>query len=246
MNIYNELRDIVCNIKELFFPAKCDLCSALVDSEGLCTKCWTNISWISEPKCKICGNPFDVNVDAICASCSAEKPHFDNAASVFRYDDFSRGIILKFKHLDATHMAKRLASWMYRAAEREVQHADVITTVPIHMWKRIRRKYNQSELLASEISKISGVHYEPRILEKTKNTKQQEGLSRKHRMKNVVGSFGINEKYKNFVKNKNIILVDDVFTTGATVNECSAILKMHEAKNVTVVTIAKDVINNGL
>jgi ComF family protein len=135
-----------------------------------------------------------------------------------------------------------LATWVYRAAEREINKADMIIPVPIHLLKRLRRKYNQSELLAKAISNISSVEYEPRILRKIKQTRQQEGLSGKVRRKNVVGSFGVDENYAKLLENKNIILVDDVFTTGATVNECSKIIKKYKAKSVIVATVAMVVV----
>ena len=229
--------------KNLLFPIKCDLCGDLVDTCGLCTKCWVKIFWISDPKCKICGTPFEIDVISICALCLNEKPSFDKAISVFRYDDFSKEIILKFKHFDTTHMLNRLSILMFRAAENDIKNSDLIIPVPIHFLKRIKRKYNQSELLAQNISDISNVKYEPRILEKIKTTRRQEGLSGKKRRKNIIGSFGINKKYEKSIENKNIVLVDDVFTTGSTVNECSKILKKHNAKSVTVVTLAMVVVS---
>jgi ComF family protein len=103
----------------------------------------------------------------------------------------------------------------------------------------LKRKYNQSELLAQELSKLTGISNEPRALQKIKNTRQQEGLSARSRRVNVVGSFGIDERHRHLIADKNILLVDDVITTGSTVNECAKVLKMHEARKVIVVTIAR-------
>ena len=96
--------------------------------------------------------------------------------------------------------------------------------------------------MAQKISKISGVKYEPRILKKIKQTSTQEGLSGIQRRKNVIGSFGIDDTYKYLLKDKRILLIDDVFTTGSTVDECSKILKKHTAKEVIVLTLARVVI----
>jgi ComF family protein len=148
-------------------------------------------------------------------------------------------MLLKFKHGDATYMARQLAAWIYRAAETEIKKSDIIIPVPIHFLKRIKRKYNQSELLAMELSKLSGVLYEPRILRKIKSTVQQEGLSRKKRLKNVKGSFGVQAAYSHLLEGKKVILADDVMTTGATANECSKVLKKHGATEVTVLTVAR-------
>jgi ComF family protein len=226
-------------LKDLFFPLRCDLCGNFTDTNGLCPPCWSKITWISDPKCQICGTPFDTNINLICANCLQKRPHFDRAVSVFEYNEFSKGIIIKFKHCDAIRMANPAASWIYRAAETEINAADMIIPVPIHLFKRLKRKYNQSELLAREISKISGILYEPRILRKIKHTRQQEGLSANARKRNLVGSFGVDEAYVGLLQDKNIILADDVFTTGSTLNECAKILKKHGAKTVICVTMAK-------
>ncbi len=222
-------------LKDLFFPQTCCCCGEFVDTEGLCANCWRQIKWISEPKCRICGLPFELDAEGVCAECLSQKPHFDKAVSVFEYDSFSKKIVLKFKNGDTTYIAEQLAGWMYRAAKDAFSKADVIIPVPIHFWKRLKRKYNQAELLARELSVMSGVPYKPNLLHKIKVTKPQEGLNRKQRLKNLAGSFGMSEN----MYERNVVLIDDVFTTGATANECAKVLKKHGAKNVTVVTLAR-------
>jgi ComF family protein len=243
MNFVDKIKIFIKTIRNLLFPAKCNLCGEFVDSSGLCNFCWNEVNWIADPRCKICGTPFVIGINSICHSCATNKPYFDQAISVFEYNESSKGIIVKFKHFDATYLVEQLAIWMYRISEKEIKNADMIIPVPIHFWKRLKRKYNQSELLAREISKLSGVKYEPRILKKIKPTKQQEGLNSKKRRSNIVGSFGIDKKYENLLENKNILLIDDVFTTGSTVNECSFILKKSKAKSVIVVTAAMAVMH---
>ncbi|MDR2067528.1 MAG: ComF family protein [Holosporaceae bacterium] len=226
-------------IKNICFPIACCNCGDFVDSEGLCFNCWKRIEWISDPKCKICGVPFEIDLDAICPVCLRKKPNFDKAVAAFKYDDFSRNMILKFKHWDATHIAEKFGRWMYGACAADIANADVIVPVPIHFLKRLKRQYNQSELLGLELQKFSGIHYEPRILKKIKRTAPQEGLTREKRLKNVRGSFEIDENYVSLIEGKFIILVDDVLTTGSTVNECSKMLKKYNAARVVVVTIAR-------
>lgn len=222
-------------LKNLCFPLTCCSCGDFIDTEGLCSNCWKKIKWISEPKCKICGLPFEIEIDGICASCSRKKPYFDKAISVFEYNEASKKIVLKFKNFDSTYMAKILANWMYRAAQVEFTKADVIIPVPIHFLKRLRRKYNQSELLARELNKLSHVNYKPNILAKIKRSHSQEGLNKQQRLTNLSGTFGM----KAALHEKRVILVDDVLTTGTTANECSKLLKKHGAQHVTVVTIAR-------
>lgn len=237
--MFEILSRFLLSLKDVCFPITCCNCKEIVDSEGLCSECWKKIKWIGDPKCKVCGAPFEIDIDAICLTCAKKKPYFDKAVSAFEYDDFSKGMILKFKHGDATRVCRQLAAWTYRSAEEAIKNADIIVPVPIRPFKRLKRKHNQSELLARELSELSGISYEPRILRKEKSTQQQEGLSRNARLKNVVGSFGINPEYSDLLRGKNVVLVDDVLTTGATVNECSKVLKKRGAEKVIVLTVAR-------
>jgi ComF family protein len=233
------ISQFISKLKDICFPITCCNCRKIVDSEGLCLECWKKIKWIDDPKCKICGAPFEINIDALCPRCIKKKPHFDKAISVFEYDDFSKSIVLKFKHGDATYIGRQLATWLWRVSKDIVDDSSIIIPVPIHFFKRLKRKYNQSELLAQRLGMLGGILYEPRILRKEKNTPQQEGLSKNTRMKNINGSFGVDPKFSYLLSGKNVILVDDVLTTGATANECSKILKRHGAKKVFVLTVAR-------
>ena len=161
------------------------------------------------------------------------------AISVLVYDEFSKKMILQFKNGDCTYMAPQFAMWMYRTASNQLKDMDMIIPVPMSLLKRIRRKYNQSELLAKQISKLANIPYEPDILYKRKGTRPQEGLTRGARLKNLSGAFDIYPKQAHLLQGKNIALIDDVITTGTTANECARILKKHGAKKVMVVTIAR-------
>lgn len=226
-------------IKDICFPPICCCCGNFTNNDGLCADCWGKIRWISDPKCCVCGRPFELDIQQICGECMREKPKFNQASSVFIYDDLSKGMILKFKHYDCSYMALQFANWIYRIACQKLAQLDVIIPVPISFQKRLQRKYNQSELLCMELHRLSGVEYEPRVLEKIKSTHSQEGLSRIARKKNLIGSFGVNNKFCNAIMNKNIALIDDVFTTGSTVNECAKILKKFGANSVSVFTLAR-------
>jgi ComF family protein len=221
------------------FPHACCNCGEIAESQGLCPKCWKKIKWISDPKCKVCGTPFETDIAEICAVCMSKKPNFDRTAAAFEYNDASRNIILKFKYRDATYLCPQLAAWVYGAAKDIIPGADLLIPVPIHFFKRLKRKYNQSELLARELEKLSGILYEPRILKKEKNTQRQEGLSKNIRLQNVKSSFCVDKKYADLLQKKHVVLVDDVLTTGATADECAKVLKKHGAEKVTVLVIAR-------
>ena len=125
---------------------------------------------------------------------------------------------------------------MIRAGEEILSSADMLIPVPMTLLKRLKRKYNQAELLAMEISKHAKILYQPELLYKSKNTSPQESLTKKQREKNLKNVFSIKEEYA--VQGKNIVLIDDVMTTGSTLNECAKILKIHGAKTVCAITIA--------
>lgn len=237
MALFCFIKEQLLNLRDICFPMCCCSCGEMVDSEGLCPKCWKRIKWVSDPRCRICGVPFELDISSLCPQCISKPPHFDQAISVFEYDDFSKTMILKFKHGDATYMGKLLAVWMHRVAAGLT--ADLIIPVPIHFLKRLKRRYNQTELLAMELERLCGVPQEPRILEKEKQTSPQEGLTRSTRLRNIKGSFGVNPGYARLLVGKKVILVDDVLTTGATVNECARILKKHGAEKVMVLTAAR-------
>lgn len=239
MNFKRIFSSFFKNINRICFPSSCLNCGAYVETEGICSDCWSKINWFSEPRCSICGQAFEIDLYGICAKCVKNPPYFDKALSVFLYDDATKKMIIDFKHRDSTSFARIFAYWMFRVAEYYLKDADLLIPVPIHISKRIARKYNQSELLAQKLSKLSGTAYEPRVLEKTRQTKAQEGLSAKERRQNLRNSFAISKKYRHLIKNKDIILVDDVFTTGSTVNECAKMLKLAGAGKITVLTLAR-------
>lgn len=222
----------------ILFPRRCMFCGKLADFD-VCEECWKKTIWITEPVCEICGQPFETSYEPICKSCMLRKPNYDLARAVFSYDEFSKSAILNFKNKDATYLAKTFADWIKNRYGGIITDTDIIIPVPIHKSKLFIRLYNQAAILAKRLSKISQKEFNPLILEKQKRTPSQEGLSRETRLKNLIGAFSINEKYAPQIKNKNILLIDDVLTTGATVNECAKMLKSASAKKVFVITIAK-------
>lgn len=235
--------------KDLCFPPCCCICGSSVEDDGICAECWKKIRWISDPKCGICGTPFEFPSQNICSDCLQKRPHFDKVVSAFTYNYFSKKIILKFKNGDCTYLAQLLANLMCCVGMQILQKSDLLIPVPMTFWKRLKRKYNQAELLCIEILKIvknfndndfdKKIIYTPRLLKKIKSTHPQEGLSRKQRQINLRGAFDVEKKYVRLLKGKNVTLVDDVMTTGSTLNECAKILKKYGAKNVFAITTSR-------
>lgn len=229
-------------IIDTIFPPQCDSCGTLLNSNaGLCHKCWSDIDFIEDPKCRICGMPFeyDMGENVLCASCIQKTPPFDKARSVCKYNDVSRKLVTGFKFHDRIHMNNHLAKWMLRISDELLNESDIIIPVPLHRIRLWKRKYNQSALLAMSVSKMSDKPVIYDFLIRKKNTKAQSGLTFAQRQKNVKGAFILNPKYSSIINEKNILIVDDVMTTGATVLACAKILKRSGAKSVNILTFAR-------
>jgi ComF family protein len=227
---------------DTLFPPKCMVCNTLIEQiGGVCPACWHKIDFTTLPCCNICGDPFEYEIgpEALCGMCIHTPPLYSKAYSVFRYNEGSKEIIHKFKYSDATYMAPYLARWMLRSGADAIEECDLIIPVPLHPYKLLRRLYNQSYLLASYLSKYSNKPVVPKVLQRIKNNLPQIGLPRAERLKNVTGAFKLNPKYQHMIDNKHIVLVDDVMTTGATINACTKPLLAAGCKSVRVITLAK-------
>ena len=222
------------------FPERCFSCGAIVDNAGaLCVDCWPKFTFIGSPMCALCGYPFPhaVSPGAICAACTKRRPAFDAARAALVYDDTSREIILRFKHADRTRYANAFGAWISRAGAELVPLADVVVPVPLHPRRLIGRRYNQSLLLARAVARLGRLPVIPDALRRLRNTPSQGSLSRGARHRNVQGAFSLRGRAE--VVGKSILLIDDVYTTGATVEACTHALKKGGAARVYVLTLAR-------
>ncbi len=227
---------------DVLLPPRCLATGEIVDAPGMISPAfWAQLQFVEAPFCKACGIPFsfDIANDSLCAACMDREPVFDSARSAVIYNEASRKMILSFKYGDRLHAVHTFAPWMLRAGREMIGQADFIVPVPLHHRRLRERRFNQSALLAQEIAKKSGKPhaYIPDALRRTRHTVPQQGLNFKERGKNVQGAFAVNEKYS--LKNKTILLIDDVFTSGATLNECARVMKAAKAECVSVLTIAR-------
>ena len=196
--------------------------------------------------CDRCGLPFeyDAGPDAVCGACAANAPAYRQARAVLAYDDGSRELLLPFKHADRIDAAPTFGGWLARAGARLLAEADIVTPVPLHRWRLFRRRYNQSALLALAAGRVAGRPVLPDLLKRTRRTRSQGGLSRKQRTRNVQGAFAVPERSRPAVRDRAVVLVDDVLTTGATVTACSRVLLRAGAARVDVLTLARVVRTN--
>ncbi|HTQ13947.1 MAG TPA: ComF family protein [Rhizomicrobium sp.] len=235
------LRKAVRGVLDLLLPPLCAICRKPVsEAHALCPACWSEIAFLDGPACARCGAPFEVDPGpgTLCAACHAEPPAFDRALSVLRYDDAGKKPILALKRADRHDLVPAFARWLERAGRELVAEADVLMPVPLHRRRLWQRRYNQAALLAHRISRLTSKPVDALALVRIKPTPSQgEMPSAKARRRNVRGAFKVARPQA--VRGRNVLLVDDVLTTGATASACARALKRAGARSVNVLTVAR-------
>jgi len=234
---------IARTVLDLLFPPLCMSCRRRVsEPHALCAACWATISFIEGAVCAKCGTPFeaDPGSETICGLCHAKPHYFDRARSLFKYDDASKGLILRLKHGDRLDHVPGLTRWLARAGSELLAGTDVIVPVPLHRWRLWKRRYNQAAILAKHLSELSGKPHRPLALVRTRPTPSQgEMPSAKARRRNVLSAFKVPPKHRAELRGRNILLIDDVLTTGATLDACARALKRGGAARVDVLTVSR-------
>jgi len=220
-------------------PPRCLLCGVTVgEPDALCAQCWAGISFFAPPWCASCGLPFPYPMEpgALCADCARQQNSWDRARAAMRYDKHSRGLVLGLKY-DRTHLAGALGGWMRRAGAEVLDGADFLVPVPLHWTRLFSRRYNQASLLAQAIHSAGGPPVAPDWLIRRRRTPSQGRLGPLARARNVRGAFALRPWRR--VKGLRVVIVDDVLTTGATVEECARVLRRAGAASVGVLTLAR-------
>ncbi len=223
-------------------PPVCLKCRVPVDAPGqLCSTCWQDITFLADPQCAVCGLPFPFETapETQCAACIGDPPAYDRARAAMLYDEASRGLILAFKHGDRLEGAASFARWMMRAGAALVSPDSLLVPVPLHRWRLLHRRYNQAALLAQAIHRETGLAWDPRILRRVRATPSQGSLTAAGRRRNVAGAFVPHDDADLKLDGRRVILVDDVLTTGATVEACANVLRRGGAQRVDVLTLAR-------
>jgi ComF family protein len=228
---------------DVVLPPRCLACGVAVETQGrLCASCWRSLTFLAPPHCRSCGYPLPhAAPDApLCGSCAIEPPIYDRARAVLRYDEGARSLILAFKHADRTDTAPAFGQWLARTGAELLADADLITPVPLHRWRLLRRGYNQAAVLARALARESGVAMIPDLLQRRRATPSQQGLSAQARLVNITaGAFRPHPWHSRRITNRNVLLIDDVMTTGATVGACAQVLRRAGAARVDVLTLAR-------
>lgn len=226
----------------LVYPPVCASCGCNTGSHrALCMTCWSDIRFIERPFCAVLGTPFshDLGEGILSAEAIAHPPDFDRLRSAAFYSGTVRHLVHALKYRDNTHLAVMMANWMLRAEDGIVRECDGIAAVPLHPTRMMARRFNQSAELARHLARLSRKPYLPGLIRRKKRTIQQVGLTRTAREDNVRGAFDLAPHSEDLVFGRRILLVDDVYTTGATVSAAARVLKRKGAANVSILTFAR-------
>lgn len=243
--VYQEslLKKLYNSALELLFPEKgicfiCDVYDENIKKDHICEDCRDKLHFIGKNRCPTCGKPLEIINDTNkCSFCIKNNFYFKRAFSPLEFTGELKDAIYKFKYQSKPYMYKSFGELMVRELLKEkIEPIDIIVPIPLHRSRMAKRGYNQSELVAKYISKKLNIPLDRKNLIRTKATKEQNTLSRLERQKNIKNAFSVRDD--RVFMNKRVLLVDDIFTTGATVNEGAKVLKSVKAKEVIVITIA--------
>lgn len=239
---------------DAILPPRCLVSGEIVERSGqLSASIWRDINFIAPPLCACCGVPFPFDAgggagsDAVlCGACIASPPRFARARAVFQYDDTSRRMILAFKHADRLEGAPAFAAWMQRAGAEILPDTDLIVPVPLHRMRLWMRRYNQAAVLALALGQACNIAVAVDALARVRHTPPMINMNSEARRKNLRGAIRLRHAENSNITGRNILLIDDVLTSGATAEACAAALGSAGAARVDVLTLARVVRTGGL
>jgi ComF family protein len=241
VEIKSHAENLAAPLARLLFPPVCAGCRRQVREPGtLCPVCWPDVRFIEPPLCAVLGTPFafEVGDGAVSPAAIADPPPFARARAAVSYAGVARQLVQNLKYRDRTDLAPWMARWMARAGAELLRDADMVVPVPLHRRRFFMRRFNQSAELARHVAELADLPFEPLAVERVKRTRQQVGLRAKERAANMRGAFRVPEARKIALNGRRVLLVDDVFTTGATVSAATKALKKAGAREVDVLTFA--------
>lgn len=221
-------------------PPRCPACGAIVAADGsFCPDCWGRLRFLSGPGCAACNLPFDFDrgEGALCGECLADPPAHDGVRAAVSYGDVARGVAIKLKHGRRIALAKVVAGHLRRHLEGEADA--ILAPVPLHRWRIWRRGFNQSALIAAALGKATGLTVRNDLLVRRKATPMLRGLGRAARAETLRGAFAVPNDKRAALKGRTVMLVDDVYTSGATAGACARALKRAGAARVVVICWAR-------
>lgn len=230
-------------ILDIIYPVRCPLCGDIVIPKGdkICPSCREKLPYISEPRCMKCSKPIELEEKEFCSDCERKAYQFDRGYAVWTYDEAMKHSIADFKYHGRKENAKFYVEEILRLYGNKLLtlSPDVIVPVPIHSSKLRERGYNQAELLAGGIGQGLGITVLPDLLIRNRKTLPQKKLSDKERLQNLLEAFAFNEKAsaRNQKQIKKVLLVDDIYTTGSTIEACTNVLKSNGITEINFIVL---------
>jgi ComF family protein len=227
-------------ILDFALPPRCPGCGTVTDEpHRFCLACWSALTFLGDPCCARCAMPFDYGEDSevICGRCLAEPPPYHRLRAAVAYGDIARTVALKLKYGGRPGVAETMARFMERHLDAST--APILAPVPLHRWRIWRRGYNQAALIAGTMARRAGLEAQLDLVERVKATPVLRGMSPRERKQAVRGAFRVNPKRKAGLKGRAVVLVDDVYTSGATAGACARVLKRAGAERVDVLCWAR-------
>lgn len=226
---------------DFLFPPGCPGCGRVIADHGaLCQECWKDVRFIERPYCETLGTPFshDLGVGFLSAEAIANPPEFGRLRAVCAFEGTGRKLVHALKYRDHTELAPMMARWMARAGKELIADCDVIVPIPLHRGRLVSRRFNQAADLARALEHETGKRMLADAIRRRRRTAQQIGLDKAQRAANLKGAFELTPSGRADLFGMRVVLVDDVYTTGATVSAATRTLKRAGADNVDVLTFA--------
>ena len=229
------IQHLLKEVLDIFYPRCCPVCQKILKDQNrmICPDCEKNLQPIRHPRCYCCGKPLESG--EYCRDCSSHGHHFEQGLGIFVYDDKMRRSITRYKYYGCREYGDFYARAMYLYGKNELAHwkPDLIVPVPIHKTKLRMRGFNQAAYLAERLSQYTGIPAETELVEKVRKTKSQKKLNAIQRRKNLEAAFRV----KGHLRGRTVLVVDDVYTTGSTVDAMAVCLKKNGAGNVYFLTV---------
>lgn len=233
-------RAVLRPVLDFALPPRCPGCGTITaEPHRFCFGCWSRLVFLGEPCCEACGLPFehDAGPGALCGGCLAEAPAFDRMRAAVAYGEIPRTVALKLKYGGRPGVAETIARLVMRHVDGAADA--ILVPVPLHRWRIWKRGYNQAALIAGALARRAGLEARLDLIERVKATPPLRAMNPGERRETVRGAFRIAPRRKDDVRGRNILLVDDIYTSGATSNACAKVLKRAGAARVEVLCWAR-------